>query len=118
MAYATPAQDDPSGAVATLSARYVLPGQQRLGAGAALLRTVARELSDLALGTLRVDVLTANLPARRFYEAMGGIEAGGGVLDEEGHSIPVTAYEWRDLRTLANGRAKQNRPRSRVRGRF
>jgi hypothetical protein len=39
-------------------------------------------------------VLAANAPARRFYEHMGGGEAGSAEIDEDGEVLPATAYSW------------------------
>jgi ribosomal protein S18 acetylase RimI-like enzyme len=79
-----------------IAALYVASDHHREGVGAALLRAAAAELRRLGVRTLRLDVLTANLPARRFYEAVGGREVGRGTTDEEGVLLPTTVYEWTD----------------------
>ena len=100
LAYAVPAEGDPDGSTAVLSALYVSPDHRGQGIGAALLKAVARELAARGFTLLRVDVLTANRPARRFYEVMGAHENGQGTFDEEGHLLGVTVYEWAELGVL------------------
>jgi RimJ/RimL family protein N-acetyltransferase len=60
-------------------------------------------LAELGFSTLHIGVLTANLPARRFYEAMGGREIGQRTFDEEGYLLPVTIYAWSDIIALGGG---------------
>ena len=98
--YAIADGDDPSGPTAEISALYVEPGLRRRGTGAALLKAAAAELARRGFSSARLDVLTANDPARRFYEAMGGQEVGRGTFDEEGFPLPVTVYAWSDLAAL------------------
>ena len=95
--------DDPSSGTAEIGALYVSPDRHRRGIGAALLGACANELMHHDFSALRVGVLTANLPARRFYEATGGHEVDHGSFDEEGHLLPVTVYEWSDIRTVVPG---------------
>jgi hypothetical protein len=54
-------------------------------------------LASQGFSALRLDVLTANLPARAFYEAMGGREIDQGTVDEEGYLLPVTCYLWSEI---------------------
>jgi ribosomal protein S18 acetylase RimI-like enzyme len=100
LVYGTPADDDLSGATAEISALYVSPDHRGRGIGAMLLRAAARELATFCFTTLRVGVLTANLPARNFYEAMDGREVGRRTFDEEGYLLPVTVYAWSDISVL------------------
>lgn len=83
--------------VATL---YVLRARQRAGVGEALLRSCARAMAAQGFESLMISVLRDNLPARNFYEHLGGRadaprpEPGpGGVLYE-------VAYRWPDIRAL------------------
>lgn len=94
------AHDDPSGSAAEVEALYVVPARQGRGIGRLLLRAAARELADVGFAALQLEVLTANHPARRFYEAMGGREIGQGTVDEEGYLLPVTVYGWSDITAL------------------
>ena len=97
----TEAEDDTSGSTADISALYVLPDQQGRGIGRRLLQEAASETATLGFSSLEIGVLTANLPARGFYEAMGGREAGQRTFDEEGVLLPGTVYTWPDLAALS-----------------
>jgi ribosomal protein S18 acetylase RimI-like enzyme len=96
----TEAEDDTSGSTADIGALYVLPDQQGRGIGRRLLQEAASESTTLGFSSLQIGVLTANLPARRFYEAMGGREAGQRTFDEEGVLLPGTVYAWPNLAAL------------------
>jgi GNAT superfamily N-acetyltransferase len=99
----TPADGDVSGSIAEINALYLLPERRGQGIGRALLRAAARRLAELGFSTLHIGVLTANLPARRFYEAMGGREIGQRTFDEAGYLLPVTIYAWSDISALGGG---------------
>ena len=94
------ADDVPGGTTGNIAALYVAPDRHGEGIGASLLCDAAGELGDLGVVTLRLSVLTANLPARRFYESMGGLEVGHGTTEEEGHLLPTTEYEWPEVSVL------------------
>ena len=96
----TAADEDSSRSIAEIGALYVLTERRGEGIGRSLLRAAAVELAALGFSRLHISVLTANLPARGFYEAMGGREIGQGTFDEEGYLLPVTIYAWADIRTL------------------
>jgi GNAT superfamily N-acetyltransferase len=96
-----PAGDaSPTSATAEVGALYVTPERWGGGIGAALLRAAAAELVGLGFESLHIGVLTANHPARAFYEAMGGTEVGTRTFDEEGHELAGTVYAWPDLGSL------------------
>jgi len=97
---ATEDESDPAGATAQVPALYVLPDHQRRGTGRLLLQQAATELDTLGFTALRIGVLTANRPARAFYEAMGGSEVEQRTFDEEGVLLPETVYGWSDLGVL------------------
>jgi GNAT superfamily N-acetyltransferase len=96
----TEAEDDTSGSTAQIDALYVLPAFQGQGIGRWLLQQAATELATLGFSSLNIGVLTANLPARRFYEVMGGHEIGQRMFDEEGDLQPETVYAWPDIAAL------------------
>jgi ribosomal protein S18 acetylase RimI-like enzyme len=98
---ATEDEGDVSGATAQVDALYVMPTDQGRGTGRLLLRAAVTELRRLGFSRLHIGVLTANLPARGFYEAMGGREVGQRTFDEEGVPLPETVYGWSDLTLLA-----------------
>lgn len=99
----TEADDDQSGSLAEIEALYVRPDRHGQGIGGSLLRAAATELARLGFSSLRLEVLTANLPARAFYDAMGGREIGRGTVDEEGYLLPASVYGWSDITVLSGG---------------
>lgn len=88
------------GAPAEITALYVAPDRHGEGVGAALLRALARALAADGATSLEVGVLTSNLPARRFYEAMGGRQRRDDTVDEDGSLLPLTIYGWDDVAGL------------------
>ena len=96
------AEDDTSGRVAEIAALYVGPDRQGHGVGRLLLQAVAGELAWKEFAMLHIAVLTANLPARGFYEALGGVDIGERWFDEEGHQLPERVYEWPDISVLTD----------------
>ena len=103
----TEVADDESGVTAQINALYVLPDRQGQGIGRRLLQEAAWGLHLLGFSRLHVGVLSANLAARAFYEAMGGFEIGQRTFDEEGHPLPETVYGWPNLTALMGDRSKQ-----------
>ena len=102
LAMADEDDDDTSETTACVRALYVRPDRRGQGIGRALLSEAARELSRSGFSAVHVGVLKANLPARWFYEAMGGHEVGRRTFDEEGVPLPEVVYAWPDIRTLAD----------------
>ncbi|MEM1378070.1 MAG: GNAT family N-acetyltransferase [Pseudomonadota bacterium] len=89
------------GFAAEFEAIYVLKGAQRLGVGSCLLKSVAN-VSKLAGHTsAALWVLTTNLPAIRFYEAMGALPLGSRTDVRGEISLEETAYGWNDITTIA-----------------
>ena len=72
LVYGASADDEPG--VARIVALYVATAEQRRGVGRAMLLAAARDLESLSYSELQIGVLTENQPARRYYEAMGGVE--------------------------------------------
>jgi GNAT superfamily N-acetyltransferase len=97
------AEREVNGTVAEIGALYVLPSRQGRGIGGSLLRAAAGNLARLGFVELHVGVLSVNLSARAFYEAMGGREIGQGTFDEEGYLLPLTIYAWPDITSLDSG---------------
>jgi GNAT superfamily N-acetyltransferase len=104
------AEHEVKGPVAEITALYVLPSRHGRGIGRSLLRAAADNLARLGFAELRVGVLSANISARAFYEAMGGRESGQGTFNEEGYLLPMTIYTWPDITSL--GPRKGRRPRT------
>ncbi len=104
----TEAEYDTSGSTAKIDALYVLPDRQGEGLGRRLLQEAARELATLGFSVLHIGVLTANLPARGFYAAMGGHEIGQRTFDEEGHLLAESVYAWPDINALVGGSSERS----------
>lgn len=94
LVYGRPTNDDDAALTAKVGALYVDPTCHRQGIGAALLHAAALQLSQLGFSTVRLEVLSTNLPARAFYKHMGGHEVGQGTFDDDGYLLPVAIYEW------------------------
>lgn len=82
-----------------LGAIYLLASHQGKGAGAALVRRMARELRRQGFGNMAVWVLREN-PARGFYERMGGVQVGEQMIEIGGTTLPEIAFGWADLGVL------------------
>ena len=97
-------EDDPSGSTARIDALYVCPDRQHRGIGRWLRQEVVGQLGGLGFSTLHIGVLTENVQARAFYEAMGGQKIGERIFDEDGVLLPGTVYGWSDITTVTRGR--------------
>ena len=73
---------------------YVLVSHQRMHIGRDLLDRVLAEYAELGARAVHIAVLAANLPARRFYEAMGGQFGEEREFDEDGEMLPEVVYVW------------------------
>jgi GNAT superfamily N-acetyltransferase len=104
------------GATCEIGALYVHSQHRGQGIGGALMRAAAGRLADLGYRELHVGVLSANHPARAFYEAMGGREIGQGTDDEEGYLLPLTIYGWAHVTDVASDRADTSSSTERIRG--
>jgi ribosomal protein S18 acetylase RimI-like enzyme len=86
---------------AEIATLYVLRAVQRQGLGGRLLKDAARALAARGASTLVISVLRDNIPARAFYEHLGGqadpprAEPGPG-----GQLLHEVAYRWQDIRML------------------
>jgi ribosomal protein S18 acetylase RimI-like enzyme len=83
-----------------LESLHVHPDFQSRGAGTLLMRATARELKSRGFNAMRLGVVDGNTAAERFYERLGGVDAGHepvswatGVM----HHI----YRWPNLDALA-----------------
>jgi ribosomal protein S18 acetylase RimI-like enzyme len=83
-----------------IGAIYLLGAAQRRGIGRLLMRAAAADLRARGLQSATLWVLRENMPARRFYERLGG-EVVGEKRDvrPEGELVEL-AYGWSDLRPL------------------
>ncbi len=83
-----------------LYAIYLLPEYQRRGIGRKLTGAVAGWLVDQGWNSMILWVLEQNHPARRFYEALGGLHCGEQHTNIGGACLPEVAYGWTDLTGL------------------
>ncbi len=79
---------------------YLLPGHLRRGIGRKLIAVVAESLLGLGFESMLVWVLAENWPARKFYEAQGGIYLGEQAITIGGASLKEVSYGWKDVRAL------------------
>lgn len=77
-----------------LYAIYLLAEHQRRGLGRALFSLVRGRLRALGHQGMLIWVATANDPARRFYEAMGGVAVRERTVELFGVPVAETAYGW------------------------
>jgi len=84
-----------------VSALYLLDAAKRRGIGRGLFTRLLAELAARDFKSTGLWVLTENMPARRFYEAMGG-RTGGTRIERRGeHVLDEVAYIWDDLGAFA-----------------
>lgn len=79
---------------------YVLPANQHLGVGRALVCEAARVLAAAGHRRLLIWVLENN-PARAFYERNGGRLARSKTEQVDGYRLVEVGYGWDDIRRLA-----------------
>jgi ribosomal protein S18 acetylase RimI-like enzyme len=91
------ARDKDLGASGEMYTLYVLPRCHRQGIGHRLLQEAARYLQQQGHSAFFLWVLSANLPSRAFYEALGGEIIGQRFEDVKGYALDETAYIWRDI---------------------
>ena len=82
-----------------LAAIYLLASHQRRGAGAKLVREMARGLRDQGFRSMVVWALREN-PACGFYERMGGVRVAEQPIEIGGLTLPEVAFGWREIETL------------------
>ena len=76
---------------------YVLQAYQRQGAGRRLFSAAARRLQKAGFDAFLLWVLKDNLPARRFYEALGGAYLDEKTITIGGTDLIEVSYGWRDI---------------------
>jgi len=82
---------------AEIHALYVLQHHHRRGLGLALLRHLGTALAARGRCQVGLWVLSANAPARRFYESIGGRTVHQRIDESEGWACDETAYLWDDF---------------------
>lgn len=93
-------EDGGTAAIGGLYVLYILPEHERRGLGRVLIGVVAEWLMAQGLRRMRVRVLRENLPARRFYMALGGVECGMEAHEDAGVVLHMMVYEWTNVRHL------------------
>jgi len=105
-AYSGPEREGDAEHRGELYAIYLLPERRRQGGGRLLVAAAAERLAAADLKSMLVWVLRENLPARRFYETLGGVYLREKPLGWRGTDAVEVAYGWADtgaLRTTAAG---------------
>lgn len=92
-----PFYDGMDGHVAAL---YVAASHLRLGIGRKLLGAAAIDWLNRGGHSIALGVLADNLPAKAFYESMGGVVKKNGFFKWHGHDLPDVIYAFEDLASL------------------
>jgi L-amino acid N-acyltransferase YncA len=92
--------------IADLHILYVATKRQHQGIGRLLITTLARRLVTLGFRAFQVRVLRANLPARAFYEVMGGRLIGAVQEVDDGFVLDLAVYGWAQLADVGSGAAR------------
>jgi ribosomal protein S18 acetylase RimI-like enzyme len=79
---------------------YVRLAAQRRGLGRRLLVAAANVFADMGARSLMISTLRDNLPARRFYEHLGGKAESPRREPGPGGLLYEVSYVWPDIRTL------------------
>ena len=79
-----------------LYAIYLLQQNQRRGIGRQLTLTIAKHLQQQGFSAMKVWLLAGN-PARNFYEALGGQDAGRKEITISGVTLSEVAFGWPDI---------------------
>ena len=86
-----------SGFEGELYAIYIVAGSQRLGHGRELVRAMEAALRDMGLSDMIVWVLRDNVPAREFYERLGGSYVRSQPITIGATTLEEMSYGWRSL---------------------
>ncbi len=96
-----PQRDPGLGTDGEIYTLYVLVRAQRRGWGRGLMAALAGALRAHGRQSASLWVAEANVPARRFYEALDGRLAGAKVQPGDGFALAEVAYAWDRLDGLA-----------------
>jgi ribosomal protein S18 acetylase RimI-like enzyme len=89
-----------NGFAGELYALYVLESAQRQGLGRELVRAVAGALHEMDLPDMIVWVLRDNVPARHFYERLGGVYVRAQPITIGSATLEEVSYGWRSLEEI------------------
>lgn len=95
-----PRRDGPEEYAGELYAIYLPREAQGRGVGRRLASAVARELAARGMRSMLLWVFRDNLPARRFYEALGGTLMTSQQFEIEGRTMTEVSYGWLDTAAL------------------
>lgn len=95
-----PRRDGPDDYAGELYAIYLQGEAQGRGIGQRLAAAVARELATRGMRSMLLWVFRDNLPARRFYEALGGTFLTSQQFEIQGRAMTEVAYGWLDTAAL------------------
>ena len=84
-----------------VAALYLRATHYRQGIGSRLISMAARQWIDQGGHSLSLSVLTENVSALRFYEALGARLVRLGTYSWDEHELPNAIYVFEDLATLA-----------------
>jgi GNAT superfamily N-acetyltransferase len=84
-----------------IMALYVVKAYHRRGLGRTLMALGARDCLAKGGTALSLGVLSENLQARHFYDALGGRVIKAGLFSWNGHDLPIVDYVFEDLPRLA-----------------
>ena len=89
-----------SGYEGELYAIYIVAGSQRKGHGRELVHTMAAALREKGLRDMIVWVLRDNVPAREFYERLGGTYVRAQPITIGPTTLEEVSYGWRSLEEI------------------
>lgn len=94
------AGEDLLGTEAEIYAIYLVDSVKRQGLGRRLMRGVFDHLGGSGFASAGLWVLTGNIPARRFYEAIGGVPGPEQPLELRGERVSEIAYRFEPIPSL------------------
>ncbi len=100
MAMGGPARETEMPSMGEVYVLYIYPDHQGHGLGRRLVQTVSAHLAQLGKTSLEIACLDTNVPARRFYEAIGGRVGRERMFDQDGTQLLEVVYVWDDIQTL------------------
>ena len=106
IAMGQPAADPAPANTGEVNVLYVRESHQGRGLGRRLVQAVAGHLRQLGMPALEIAVLTANTPARGFYEALGGQLVREAEFEDYGYLLPEVVYRWADTKALVAASAE------------
>jgi len=81
---------------------YLLRSHQGRGVGRSIMNAMSGELSAAGYNGASLWVLRENVPARAFYEKLGGITVGEKIDGGADATLVEDAYGWCDLSSLGS----------------